>query len=79
MSKRYIKRIQKNNKSNMKQRYNYLQLLNAIKLEQFDIKHSKFLDNNNLSTFTYNKSIQKIIESTRVDKETKEELKKIKK
>lgn len=48
MSKRYIKKIQKNNKSNMKQRYNYLQLLNAIKLEQFDIKHSKFLDNNNL-------------------------------
>lgn len=42
-------------------------------------KTRKFLDNNNLSTFTYNKSIQKIIESTRVDKETKEELKKIKK
>ena len=36
-------------------------------------------DNNNLSTFTHNKSIQKIIESTRVDKETKEELKKLKK
>ena len=39
----------------------------------------KILDNNNLSTFTHNKSIQKIIESTRVDKETKEELKKLKK
>ena len=42
-------------------------------------KTRKILDNNNLSTFTHNKSIQKIIESTRVDKETKEELKKIKK
>lgn len=42
-------------------------------------KTRKFLDNNNLSTFTHNKSIQKIIESTRVDKETKEELKKLKK
>lgn len=42
-------------------------------------KTREFLDNNNLSTFTYNKSIQKIIESTRVDKETKEELKKLKK
>ena len=40
-------------------------------------KTRKILDNNNLSTFTHNKSIQKIIESTRVDKETKEELKKI--
>lgn len=42
-------------------------------------KTRKILHNNNLSTFTHNKSIQKIIESTRVDKETKEELKKIKK
>lgn len=42
-------------------------------------KTRKILDNNNLSTFTHNKSIQKIIESTRVDKETKEELKKLKK
>lgn len=42
-------------------------------------KTRKILHNNNLSTFTHNKSIQKIIESTRVDKETKEELKKLKK
>ena len=42
-------------------------------------KTRKILHNNNLSTFTHNKSIQKIIESTRVDKETKEELKRLKK
>ena len=46
---------------------------------KYSEKTREFLDNNNLSTFTHNKSIQKIIESTRVDKETKEELKKLKK
>jgi len=43
------------------------------------IKHSKetlkYLKNNKLDKFTYNKSIQKIIESTRIKKEEKEILK----
>lgn len=38
----------------------------------------EFLKNNKLDDFTYNKAIQKIIESNRIDKITKDELKKIK-
>ena len=38
----------------------------------------EFLKNNRLDDFTYNKAIQKIIESNRIDKITKDELKKIK-
>lgn len=36
----------------------------------------KYLDNNKLDDFTYNKTISKICDSYRVDKQTKEELKK---
>ena len=39
----------------------------------------KLLENNKLDDFTYNKSIQKIIESYRVDNKTKEKLRKMKK
>lgn len=39
----------------------------------------KYLENNNLSQFTYNKSLQKIIESNRVTKVDKEVIKKMKK
>lgn len=38
-----------------------------------------YLKNSNLNNFTYNKTIQKIIESTRISKEEKEELKLLKK
>lgn len=37
-----------------------------------------FLNNNELDSFTYNKSIQKIIESSRIDQETKDELRQMK-
>ncbi|MDR2084440.1 MAG: DNA alkylation repair protein [Bacteroidales bacterium] len=45
---------------------------------KFPEKTLKFLQNNNMDDFTHNKSIQKINESFRVDKETKEKLKKLK-
>ncbi|SOC36064.1 DNA alkylation repair protein [Ureibacillus acetophenoni] len=38
----------------------------------------EFLNNNDLDDFTYNKSIQKIIESSRIDQETKDELRNMK-
>ena len=41
-------------------------------------KTEKFLKNTNLSNFTYNKAIQKILESLRVSKEDKEKLRKMK-
>lgn len=41
-------------------------------------KTEKFLENTNLSNFTYNKAIQKILESLRVSKEDKERLRKMK-
>ena len=37
-----------------------------------------YINNNKLNDFTYNKAIQKIIESKRITKEEKEELKKLK-
>ena len=38
----------------------------------------EFLKNNRLDDFTYNKAIQKMIESNRIDKITKDELRKMK-
>ena len=46
---------------------------------KFPSKTMKFLENSNLDKFTYNKSIQKIIESYRVDNKDKDILRKIKK
>ena len=43
---------------------------------KFPKETSQFLNNNHLDDFTYNKAIQKIIESYRVTKEEKEELRK---
>jgi hypothetical protein len=37
---------------------------------------SKYLDNTKIDDFTYNKTISKICDSYRIDKETKEKLKK---
>ena len=45
---------------------------------KFTEKTMVFLKNNKLDDFTYNKSLQKIIESNRVDKETKEVIKTMK-
>ncbi|MEW9077433.1 DNA alkylation repair protein [Terrisporobacter glycolicus] len=45
----------------------------------FPEKTLTFLKNNNLDNFTYNKSLQKIIESTRVSKEDKDLMRSLKK
>lgn len=45
---------------------------------KFPIETENYLNNNRLSDFAYNKSIQKIIESTRVDEQTKNKLRKMK-
>ena len=42
-------------------------------------KTLKFLKDNKLDKFTFNKALQKIIESYRVDKKTKDYLRKMKK
>ena len=45
---------------------------------KFPIETEEYLNNNKLSDFAYNKSIQKIIESTRVDEQVKNKLRKMK-
>ena len=45
---------------------------------KFEEKTMIFLNSNKLDNFTYNKALQKIVESNRVDKETKEIIKKMK-
>ena len=46
-----------------------------VKNEQ---KTREFLQNNSLDKITFNKALQKIIESNRVNKETKDEIRKMK-
>ena len=41
-------------------------------------KTREFLQNNSLDKITFNKALQKIIESNRVNKETKDEIRKMK-
>lgn len=50
----------------------------SIAYIKYPEKTMKLLKNNELSDFTYNKSIQKIIESYRVEKDKKDELRKMK-
>ena len=45
---------------------------------KYDIKTKNFLEKNELDDFTYNKAIQKIIESLQVNQETKAMLKQMK-
>lgn len=45
---------------------------------KFPEKTMKLLENNHLDNFTYNKALQKMIESYQVDKETKQKLKEMK-
>ncbi|MDD2376391.1 MAG: DNA alkylation repair protein [Clostridia bacterium] len=45
---------------------------------KFEDKTMNYLNSNKLDNFTYNKVLQKIVESNRVDKETKETIKKMK-
>lgn len=50
----------------------------SIAFIKFTEKTMKYLNSNLLDDFTYNKAIQKIIESSRVDRQTKEKLRKMK-
>lgn len=50
----------------------------SVAFVKYEEKTRKFLENNLLDKFTYNKALQKIIESNRIDKETKEEIRKMK-
>ena len=50
----------------------------SIAYVKYKEKTEKYLKKSKLSNFTYNKAIQKIIESLRVSKEDKERLKKMK-
>ena len=50
----------------------------SIAFVKYREKTLKFLQNTKLDNFTYNKALQNIAESYRVDKVTKEEIKKMK-
>ena len=50
----------------------------SVAFVKFPLKTMKFLKNNELDDFTYNKALQKIIESYRVDENTKREIRKMK-
>lgn len=50
----------------------------SVAFVKYEEKTKKFLENNLLDKFTYNKALQKLIESNRIDKETKEEIRKMK-
>ena len=45
---------------------------------KYEEKARKLLQKNNLDDFTYNKALQKIIESNRVSKEVKDAIRKMK-
>lgn len=48
----------------------------SVAFVKYEEKTRRFLDNNDLDNFTYNKAIQKIIESNRVTEEVKAEMRK---
>lgn len=48
----------------------------SVAFVKYEEKTRRFLDNNDLDDFTYNKAIQKIIESNRVTEEVKAEMRK---
>lgn len=50
----------------------------SVTFVKFQDKTLRYLKNNNLDDWTYNKSLQKICESLRVDKKTKEKIKRLK-
>lgn len=50
----------------------------SVAFVKYEEKTRKFLKNNMLDDFTYNKSLQKIIESNRINAETKNEIRKMK-
>lgn len=67
---------------NIKNKEYYVQMAIAwtisVAFVKFEDKTMKYLNNNSLDDFTYNKSIQKIIESYRVNEKIKGKLKKMK-
>ncbi len=67
---------------NVKKEEYYVKMAIAWTLQVAYVKYKektiKYLQNNQLDDFTYNKAIQKMIESNRVSKEEKDELKKMK-
>ena len=67
---------------NIKNKEYYVQMAIAwtisVAIVKFEDRTMKYLNNNSLDDFTYNKSIQKIIESYRVNEKTKGKLKKMK-
>jgi len=68
--------------NNIKDEHYYVKMANAWLISICYIKYKEktlaFLENTNVDDWTYNKAIQKIIESTRVSKEEKLNLKKLK-
>ncbi|MBO5183003.1 MAG: DNA alkylation repair protein [Bacilli bacterium] len=67
---------------NIKSNEYYVEMALAWLISTCFIKYKdktiNFLNNNNLNDFTYNKAIQKITESTRVGKDEKEQIRKLK-
>lgn len=51
----------------------------SVAFVKYEEKTRRFLSKNKLDNFTYNKALQKIIESNRVTKETKDEIRNLKK
>lgn len=50
----------------------------SVAFVKYEEKIRNFLSNNNLDDFTYNKALQKIVESNRVTKEVKDEIREMK-
>lgn len=50
----------------------------SVAFVKFEKKTLRYLEKNQLSKFTYNKALQKIVESNRVSKETKDNIRKMK-
>ena len=50
----------------------------SVAFVKYEEKTREFLQNNTLDKFTFNKSLQKIIESNRVSKEVKDEMRQMK-
>ena len=78
----YIKKVFENINKIKTDKY-YVQMAIAWLISVAYVKQKaiteKYLLNNNLDVFTYNKALQKIIESNRVEKEEKEKIKRLKK
>lgn len=81
LTDKYIEQVLKNVDKIKSDKY-YVQMAIAWLVSVAYVKQrevtEKYLLNNNLDTFTYNKALQKITESNRVEKEDKEKIKSLK-